>query len=110
MKFTPFTFDEATEICEDFEDLIDTEFTLDLKTYLIDNVVVSPFNEQDKQKFIHSHLAAKDGSAPQNNYKGEDYDVILFIYDADNEGDKEHINIRAFAAQQGIAYNFPIHS
>ena len=46
---SPFTLEEALEICEDFEDLKDTEFTMDTDTiYLVDDVVLCPFPKADK--------------------------------------------------------------
>jgi hypothetical protein len=111
MESTPFTSDEAAEIAEDFEDLKDTEFRLDGPViYLVENVVVSPFQEGDKYVFIQHYLATKDGAASLSKYSGNEFDVLLFVYDADNEADLVHTNIRTFATQQGIAYDFPVHS
>ncbi len=107
MSFTPFTFDEATEICEDFEDLRDTEFTMNGVEYLVDDVLVCPHPEADKQTFIEQYMRSKDGEAALGAYTGSDFDVVLFISDADNEADVLHMNIRSYTAERGVAYNFP---
>ena len=111
MEFTSFTLEEAKEICEDFEDLKDTEFTIGLNTtYLVDDIVVSPFYEQDKQPFIEGYLASKDSGKALSAYSGNEYDILLFVADVDNNSDHMHIDIRTFAGRQGIGYNFPVHS
>ncbi len=83
---TPFTIEEATEICEDFEDLKDTEFNIDTSAeYLVQDVVISPFNEVDKQKFIDNYFTTKDGTKSLSGYTGNEYDVIIFAYDIADE-------------------------
>ena len=112
MEFTPFTLDEANEICEDFVDLNDSEFvTMASPTiYLVEDVVVCPFNDKDKQQFIDNYLADKNGARALEFYTGEDYDVILFIFDVDNEADLLHMSIRTYAIEKGVGYDFPVHS
>ncbi|MFI5196488.1 MAG: hypothetical protein ACHQD8_05315 [Chitinophagales bacterium] len=111
MEFTPFTIEEATEICEDFEDLKDTEFTLGTSAiYLVHDVVVSPFHEGDKKEFIESYFSAKDSARPMSPFSGSEYDVILFASDVNDETEHVHISIRTFAGQNGIRYNFPVHA
>lgn len=108
---TPFTFEEASEICEDFEDLKDTEFNIGTSTvYLIHDVTISPFKEEDKRKFIYDYFAAKDSGKPLRSYSGSEYDVLLLAYNLANETDFVHIDIRTFTNQRGITYNFPVHS
>jgi len=111
LESTPFTLEEAIEICEDFEDLKDTEFTMATNViYLVDEVVVCPFNEADKQLFIESFLTTKDSERSLNPYTGKEYDVMLFAYDADDYADRVYIDIRTFADKRGIGYSFPVHS
>ena len=106
---TPFTIEEATEICEDFEDLKDTEFNINASTeYLVHDVVISPFNQVDKQKFIDNYFATKDSVKSLSSYTGAEFDVILFAYDVADETDYIHIGIRAFTHERGIRYSFPV--
>lgn len=107
---TPFTLEEAIEICEDFEDLKDTEFNIGTSTeYLIHDVVISPFNEEDTQEFIDNYFATKDSAMSLSFYRGSEYDVLIFAYDVADETDYIHITIRTFTHQKGVSYNFPAH-
>ena len=108
MLHIPFTLDEANEIAEDFEDLIDTDFKgTEGLVYLIDNVVVGPFDEADQVVFANNYYRSKDKNEAINFYKGEDYDVIIFAHDAENETIYACFDIRSFAGQRGIKYSFP---
>jgi len=52
MNNFPFTLEEATDIAEDFEDLIDTDFAMgNSLVYEVNNVLVCPYEEEDKKKF-----------------------------------------------------------
>jgi hypothetical protein len=107
MNLTPFTLDEANEIAEDFEDLIDTDFSVS-KTlvFMVDNVVVSPFNEADKMAFAENYHRTKDKTESLALYEGDEYDVILIAY-AEDEITFSYIDIRTFTEQRGIQYSFP---
>ena len=108
MQYTPFTLDEANEIAEDFEDLIDTDFRADIGlVYLIDNVMVCPFDEAGKQVFADNYFKTKDKTGSLRFFKGEEFDVIVFVYDADDETSYAWFDIRSFAEQRGIKYSFP---
>lgn len=108
MQHNPFTLDEANEIAEDFEDLVDTEInTGQGKVYVIHNVVVCPFDEPGKQLFADNYRKTKDKNELINFHKGDEYDVVIFAYDADDEADYNWFDIRTFAERRGIKYNFP---
>jgi len=108
MITTPLALDEATEICEDFEDLKDTEFIMNGTQYLVNDVVICPHPEQDRQAFIDSCLAnGNNCEGALDAYTGSDFDVILFICNAENEEEVLFMTIRTYAAEQGVAYNFP---
>jgi hypothetical protein len=108
MQLTPFTFDEATEIWDDFEDLRDTEFNLgtDIE-YFVHDLVICPFHDADKEKFMDLYAGLKEGKLALNAYSGEDYDVMIVACDVDNEAEYNYIGIRTFIANKGISYNFP---
>ena len=109
MNFTPFTLEEAREIWDDFEDLKDTEFKLDSPTvFLVHDVVVTPFDEEDRQKFVHAYSRTKDSEASLTGYTGTEYDVMIVAYDVDDETNLSYIDIRTFAAYKGIKYSFPV--
>lgn len=108
MELTPFTLEQAEEIAEDFEDLLDTDFTISkAMVYLIDNVLVCPFDEENKKLFAANYHQTKDSKSSLSFYNGNEYDVIVFAYDTDDTG-YTCIDIRTFAEHRGIGtYSFP---
>lgn len=108
MKNAPFSIEEAIEIAEDFEDLVDTDFSINKALiYLVDTVMICPFREDDKKLFVSNYHYSKDREGALDFYKGKDYDVIVLAYDVDDESSFTYIDIRTFAAQRGIQYQFP---
>jgi hypothetical protein len=108
MMHTPLSKNQASEIAEDFEDLIDTDFTVNKSlSYFIDNVLISPYNMDDKKLFVSNFHFSKDKDAALSFYSGSEYDVILLAYDVDDESSYIYIDIRTFVEQRGINYNFP---
>ena len=104
----PFTIEEAAEICEDFEDLIDTEFKIGTSPLLlVVHVSIAPFQEADKNSFVEAYSQTKDSQAALNGYPGNDYDVILITAEADNETSYSYMDIRTFTQLKGIKYAFP---
>ena len=99
MNLTPFSPDEAAEIAEDFEDLIDTEFTLDGVGYLIEEVLICPFDADEREVWLAAHA---DGAIKST---GEEVDVYLAV--SDDNGALSYMSIRHFAAEKGIGYQFP---
>jgi len=108
---SPFTLEEAEEIAEDFEDLVDTEFTITASgiatEYIIDALMICPFPEAGRQQFIDEYYSTKDGRAALAQYEGDEYDVILFVSEAADMARFSYLSIRAFAMEQGIKYSFP---
>ena len=108
MEFKAFTLAEAEEICEDFEDLTDTEFKIGSSPMmLIEAVVVAPFSEADKNRFTDHFSETKDKETALSWYTGSDYDVLLITTEDDNDLECSYIDIRTFADLRGIKYSFP---
>ena len=109
MELTPFTIEEAVEICEDFEDLIDTEFKIGSSPMLlVAQVAITPFHETDKNRFAESYYQTKNSENALSFYKGSNYDVLLMIYQVDDETNYSYIDIRTFVNLKGIKYSFPL--
>jgi len=106
MAFAPFTLEEATDIAEDFEDLIDTDFDVDGAVYEVLDVLISPFHEQDGKDFIEVYRVSKDKETSLSAYTGDEYDVIVFACDINDADRHTYIDIRSFTEQKGIRYNF----
>jgi hypothetical protein len=92
MEFRPFTLEEAEEICEDFEDLKDTEFSYNGNLILVDDVIVAP----------SSQIVDLPASAPGEN----GFDVTIIASSAD-PGTQYRISIREYIDLKGVSYNFP---
>lgn len=107
MNLRAFTLAAAEEVCDDFEDLKDTEFTLSSSVFIIDDVVVCPFNDTDKEIFFDYYLQSKNTKEALGTYFGTEYDVMVVTCEAADETVKSYIGIRQFAAEKGISYNFP---
>jgi len=110
---TPFTLEQANEIIEDFEDLVDTEINLPSGFFAINHVVVTPFSNEDKRTFFHTYADTSDVSQAISFYRGGDFDVLIIAYkivvpDALLE-DREVVAmpIKEYVARFGINYNFP---
>lgn len=108
MTHTPLSKSEAQEIAEDFEDLIDTDFSVNKAlSYFIDNVLICPFDMENKKLFVSNFHYSKDKDAALSFYDGDEYDVIIMAYNVDDETSYIYIDIRTFVSQRGINYNFP---
>lgn len=110
MKALYFTLEQATEICDDFEDLIDTEFTYRSEPpikLLIDHVAIAPFDKTDKEAFVNSYTASGDPIAALNNYSGDKYDVLILAQNANDPNDIIILDIRQYIEENNVAYNFP---
>ena len=107
MDITPFTHEEAIDIAEDFEDLIDTDFDLNGAVYEVIDVVVCPFPEGAGIKFIDDFQLSKDKESALVAYVGEEFNVLVYAINIDNQEQTTFIDIRTFAEQKGIRYNYP---
>jgi len=108
MNQAPFTFEIATEICEDFEDLRHTKFKptpeLNLK---IEEIFIVPYSQEDQQTFINSYMETSDHSHSIAFYNGQDFNVLLWTIDIADPERRYPITITEFIANRGIKYNFP---
>lgn len=105
---TPFNREDADEVADDFEDLVDTEFTLDkINIYYVDNVVVAPFSQDERARFIKHYLETKDCDDAIAFYEGSDFDVLVIALHVKDDTSYMCVDIRSFTAQQGIVYAFP---
>lgn len=105
-----FTLEQATEICEDFEDLIDTEFTYRSQPpikLVIDHVAITPYEQRDKEAFVESYVASGDPAAALNEYNGDKYDVLILAQNANDPNDIVVMDIRQYIEQNNVGYNFP---
>ncbi len=108
MNNFPFTLEEATDIAEDFEDLIDTDYAVgNSQVFEVNNVLVCPYEDDDKVKFAAYYHDTKDAQVAIKSYMGNEYDVIVFAYNIDDLTNYSYTDIRTFTSERGISYTFP---
>jgi hypothetical protein len=104
MPDTPFTHAQAKEICEDFEDLIETELVLSSVAYDVIDLVICPFPDPFREQFVHRYLNGHtEGDLP---YTEDGFDVLLYVCNIAT-GMYSFINIRQYIAEKVFNYNFP---
>lgn len=108
MEEKGFTLEEAVEIADDFEDLIDTEFNTDrTTTYFIENVLVAPFPPDAQKQFADEYHKSRDKESALSFYTGSEYDVLVMTCNVNDESVLIPVDIRTFALERGIKYSFP---
>ncbi|MBS1779260.1 MAG: hypothetical protein JST70_08035 [Bacteroidetes bacterium] len=103
----PFTYEQAEEICEDFEDLVDTELVIEGVQHYIDHVIMVPYPTADKALFIQSYREAGNILPALDSYSGDQYDVIIIASKMQDSNDITTIDIRKYIGDNGVGYNFP---
>ncbi len=90
MNPPPFIISEAKEFCEAHQYLVGTPYSnLHTKTAHICHIVVSPFDEINKNKFLlYFHLFGDPGDFMRDEYKEGEFDVLV-VAESNQEGDKE---------------------
>lgn len=103
MQRKPFTLEQAIEIAEDFEDLVDTELN---NRPPIDYVTIGPANLTIEDEAFFN--AVKEMPAHRDSYThhSNEYDVYIIWMSADL-GITEMTDIRTLVEANGIQYNFP---
>ncbi len=108
---TAFTREQAEEICEDFEDLVDTDITIhseeDAMECIIDHVVMVPHDKALQQQFLQIYSAGKNLMEAQSLYSGDEYDVLILACNANDEDEVVILPIREYIEENGVGYNFP---
>ncbi len=109
MNNFPFTLAEATDIAEDFEDLIDTDFAVgNSLVFEVNNVLICPYEDDEKKKFAAQYHETKDTQiALKNHILAMNTMLLLFSYDIDDLTSYIYTDIRTFVEQRGINYTFP---
>jgi len=107
MSIRPFTFDEAEEVREDFEDLIDTEFAWGDSMVIVDGLLVCPNSEVEKEALFTEYSKGNDLSEVLDSFEGDEFDVIIAVCNVNDESLVSYISIGEYVAEKGVSYNFP---
>lgn len=97
-----FTYEQACEIAEDFEDLKDTEFLLGGVWYFVEDVLVLPSGmplDGVEMQQLRLGLFQYDVAA--------DHDVVIAASSEQTSGLTNFIDIRSYMLEKGISYNMP---
>lgn len=108
MELKPFTLEDAEEICEDFVDMKDTELTFGGVGYMVEDVVVCPFSDADKDAFFTTYQLGHGNSNDLSKHTDNGFDVTLVVTKPEGGSDDFFlIGIRQYIAEKGVNYNFP---
>jgi len=112
MDNQPFTLEEARDIAEDFEDLVDTDIVEKEGILLtVTHVVVSPFNKDEQEVYAINCIGGEVYAEEQMlEYGPQGYDVIIISQDLETDTNSRLFDItgiRTYIANNGIKYNFP---
>ncbi|MCD6062327.1 MAG: hypothetical protein K0R82_238 [Flavipsychrobacter sp.] len=106
----PFTYEQAQEICEDFEDLEGTELVIRMDPPVkceIERICISPFEQAAKQDFVAAYASVADPISDFKSYEGAECDVLLFARSVKNKEQLIVLTIEEYIATNGVNYNFP---
>ena len=108
MELKPFSLEDDEEICEDFEDLKDTELIFDGVLYMVEDVVICPFEADRKDVFFTSYKIGHNSVGDHGDFKDNGFDVTLVVTNLEEGAEGFFfIGIRQYIADKGVNYNFP---
>jgi len=79
MNTRPFSFADATFLCNYYQHLLRTTYREDTFFGEIENVVVLPYEQSEKEHFIVRYQAGHDPHKALDAYRGVKYDVLVII-------------------------------
>lgn len=106
----PFTYEQAAEICEDFEDLEGTELTIRTEPPVrcdIDHICMAPYDETGRSRFLEAYAAVNDPAVALSGYSGSEFEVLILGHNVKNNNEMVVLTIEDYVAANGVNYNFP---
>lgn len=106
----PFTYEQAVEICEDFEDLEGTELIIQTDKPVkcdIEHVCIVPFKRKDIEQYLEAYIQTNDMGASLQSYTGNDFNVIILARNTANTDELIIQTISEYIEANGVRYNFP---
>jgi hypothetical protein len=102
----PYTFEQASEIIEDFEDLIGTEIVMGNRDTEIYYITQASFGLNSYVDYARQHHELVT-SNPAHIYENatNEYEVIVII---GQPGSFTAKPIKEYVSEAGIGYNFPV--
>lgn len=103
---TPLTQEQADEVCEDMEDLPDTECRIDGRSYIIERLLVVPYSKDVVPGSVVDEVS-RAAAMPMSPEGGGIYDVYLELTRLPEEQGPYYIDVRSFIEKMGMTYHFP---
>jgi hypothetical protein len=106
----PFTYEQAAEICEDFEDLEGTELIIHTDKPVkcdIEHVTIVPYERKDIEQYLEAYIQTNDIKVSLRPYTGTDFNVIILARNTENTEELIIQTIREYIDANGVRYNFP---
>ena len=101
-----FTYEEAIDIAEDFEDIVDTEHFKGGIKAVVDAVIVCPYHFVTSYPSLEEYYKSEDASIPLEDEQGALYAVLVVMSSlVDNSLLLQEIT--DYVATNGINYSFP---
>ena len=101
-----FTYEEAQDIAEDFEDIIDTEDIKGGAKAVIDAVVIAPYHIVTQFPSPEEYYKSPDAQQPVEEEQGALY-AVLVVMSAPGDDKIMLQDITEYVAANGINYSFP---
>ena len=102
-----FSLAQAEEIVEDFEDLKDTEFAVHGASYIIEDVIVVPFEKDMFLSFFDQYTIVRNSAELLASYDVGLFDVVLVVSPLPDESSLSYFTITQYVSDLGVGYNFP---
>ncbi len=105
-----FTYEQAQEICDDFEDMEGTELIVHLTAPVncdVEHVAIAPYHRADKDTFMQVYTETLDTQKALATYTGNEFDVLVIAHNATDKNDVVVQTIREYIKANGVRYNFP---
>jgi hypothetical protein len=103
MEKAPYSFSEAQKLCKEYQYLAGQPFGEGNNT-LINNIVITPFDQINKKRFIMYYLLFNDAEmALSHEYKGLLFDIMVIAH-ADNNHDVFHEDIHPWLSKNKFSF------
>ncbi len=106
MTVKAFTYTQAQEIAEDFEDLVDTEHRRVGETYVIDDIIIRPYDAVKAHQNLDEYYGAEEIQLETVEDPDAMY-AVLVIMSSIADGSIFVQDITDYVAANGVNYNFP---
>ena len=102
-----FTYTEAQDIAEDFEDIVDTEHIKGGIKAVVDAVTIRPYHLVSLYPSLEEYYSSDDAQLPVEDEQGALYAVLVVMSNLSDNSIMVQ-DITEYVASNGITYTFPV--